>query len=522
MAPDESRLEEAEMEDCTVLDEIQRMVVERAGALGLRLPAVRFEHCATMLDRLKVLRDEVYTLAPNFINMDYPYWEQGWASFPRMYSTTWHRDIQEEFTQVNDFATSDHPIDTLPQNCTSFDRPSLRLYRNYLKSLVYWLKKFRYIKAPHTWYDRSYKRKWVWTQSWDWVSWKQKPHATINGSTSVEDVDESTLRSQQDGVVRKEGPGELPRKGYLQVTWQESGWMRKSHDHKDAGDNSKPLTETVEGEHVYEVGQYGDGVPGNLTTANPTSYEADLLWFIVPESNRYFGHEGNGLLVSDKQDDLVLQKVELVERINLDTFKVRAVYGEDPEKEREGEDEDDTNFTFDSSGGTMHMDVSLETKGKFPADAPDFKRAINVDNESNVNGCEIVMPTFQFSETRTVKASKVNASYKRKIAELTGTVNAGAFKGFEPGEVLFLGATGSKKGKKRKHPWEITFKFAVSPNKENLKVGDITVDSKDGWDYLWVKYEDEVSDERKNLVKKPVAVYVEKVYERKNFSLLKG
>ena len=30
------------------------------------------------------------------------------------------------------------------------------------------------------------------------------------------------------------------------------------------------------------------------------------------------------------------------------------------------------------------------------------------------------MPTFQFSETRTVKASKVNASYKRKIAELTG------------------------------------------------------------------------------------------------------
>ena len=82
-----------------------------------------------------------------------------------------------------------------------------------------------------------------------------------------------------------------------------------------------------------------------------------------------------GATAPAKQDDLVLQKVELVERINLDTFKVRAVYGEDPEKEKEGEDEDDTNFTFDSSGGTMHMDVSLETKGKFPADAPDFKKA---------------------------------------------------------------------------------------------------------------------------------------------------
>ena len=250
--------------------------------------------------------------------------------------------------------------------------------------------------------------------------------------------------------------------------------------------------------------------------------EAEIPYFVFGVDDEQTALERVRATAPAKQDDLVLQKVELAERINLDTFKVRAVYGEDPEKEREGEDEDDTNFTFDSSGGTMHMDVSLETKGKFPADAPDFKKAINVDNEGSVNGCEIVMPTFQFSETRTVKASKVNASYKRKIAELTGTVNAAAFKGFEPGEVLFLGATGSKKGKKRKHPWEITFKFAVSPNKENLKVGDITVDSKDGWDYLWVKYEDEVSDERKNLVKKPVAVYVEKVYERKNFALLKG
>ena len=31
-----------------------------------------------------------------------------------------------------------------------------------------------------------------------------------------------------------------------------------------------------------------------------------------------------------------------------------------------------------------------------------------------------------------------------------------------------------------------------------------------------------MSEEKKNLVKKPVAVYVEKVYERKNFALLKG
>ncbi len=250
--------------------------------------------------------------------------------------------------------------------------------------------------------------------------------------------------------------------------------------------------------------------------------EAEIPYFVFGAADEEAALAQVRTTAPAKVDGLVLSSVELSERINLDTFKVRAVYGEDPEGEDEEDEDDDTNFTFDSSGGTMHMDVSLETKGMFPADAPDFKKAINVDNEGSVNGCEVVMPTFQFAETRTVKAAKVTAAYKRKVAELTGTVNSASFKGFEPGEVLFLGASGSKKGKKRKHPWEITFKFAVSPNKTDLHVGDLVVGQKDGWDYLWVKYEDEVSESGANLVKKPVAAYVEKVYERKDFSLLKG
>ena len=124
--------------------------------------------------------------------------------------------------------------------------------------------------------------------------------------------------------------------------------------------------------------------------------EAEIPYFVFGVGDEETALEKVKAAAPAKQDDLVLQKIELVERINLDTFKVRAVYGEDPENERD-QDDDDVNFSFDSSGGTMHMDGSLETKGMFPADAPDFKGAINVDNESNVNGCEIVMPTFQFS-----------------------------------------------------------------------------------------------------------------------------
>ena len=65
--------------------------------------------------------------------------------------------------------------------------------------------------------------------------------------------------------------------------------------------------------------------------------EAEIPYFVFGADDEQTALEKVGATAPAKQDDLVLQKVELVERINLDTFKVRAVYGEDPEKEKEDE-----------------------------------------------------------------------------------------------------------------------------------------------------------------------------------------
>ena len=56
--------------------------------------------------------------------------------------------------------------------------------------------------------------------------------------------------------------------------------------------------------------------------------------------------------------------------------------------------------------------------------------------------------------------------------------NEGAFRGKVKGEVLFCGAAGSKRGQE---DWEVTFKWAASPNKTDIQIGDITVPSKEGW-----------------------------------------
>ncbi len=68
--------------------------------------------------------------------------------------------------------------------------------------------------------------------------------------------------------------------------------------------------------------------------------------------------------------------------------------------------------------------------------------------------------------------------------------------------------------------WEITCRFAASPNVTNLTIGDITGIDKKGREYLRVRYADAEDAATKAIVKKPMAVSLEQVYEEGDFSLL--
>ena len=219
--------------------------------------------------------------------------------------------------------------------------------------------------------------------------------------------------------------------------------------------------------------------------------------------------------------DMELDEVEVTERVNKDTWKVKAIWKREDGGEDDDDDEEETSsFAFDTGGGTMHRNQSLKTVSKVPNDAPDFNGAIEVDNEGNVNGVDVTMPVLNFTETHTMAGSRVSTSYRKSVAALTGTVNKASFRGFAAGEVLFLGASGTKRSKKPNAPWEITFRFAVSPNQSGLEVGKLKISSKKGWDYLWVRYADRVSDNKKNVIKEPVAAYVEQVYPEGDFGNL--
>ncbi|MDY7011419.1 MAG: hypothetical protein SVV80_11815 [Planctomycetota bacterium] len=127
----------------------------------------------------------------------------------------------------------------------------------------------------------------------------------------------------------------------------------------------------------------------------------------------------------------------------------------------------ESSFSFDTGGGTQHITQSISTVSKYAPPgktAPDFQGAVGVTHD-NVEGVDITVPVYNFSETHYIDDGDVN---KGAYFALTGKVNNAAWKGFAAGEVLFLGASGSKRGS---DDWEITFRFAASPNKTGLTVG---------------------------------------------------
>jgi hypothetical protein len=221
-------------------------------------------------------------------------------------------------------------------------------------------------------------------------------------------------------------------------------------------------------------------------------------------------------------------------------WEVSAVYTNTAIKADGGDDQNGDNggaepiantVAFDTTGGTEHITSAInggspgfqgEEVHTRPGETENivyFDGAINVDGES-VNGLDIVVPTFNFTETWTMPAAFLIDKYVETLYSLTGTVNDGDFRVFKQGECLFLGARAEMT--RGQTLVSVTYQFSARPNKENFEVGSgdsaIEVNYKRGWDYMWIRYEPKVSEN--TLIRRPASVHVNQVYDRKNFGLL--
>lgn len=216
-------------------------------------------------------------------------------------------------------------------------------------------------------------------------------------------------------------------------------------------------------------------------------------------------------------EGLALRNIALRPNGNDNLWIAEIDYAEPGKLKVEPKEVGESEYSFDTTGGTFRATQSKETTNAYGAHVVgSFGGAINV-NGDNVDGTDIVVPQYAFEEKHVIAAASVTNTYKGYLFALTGRTNNATFKGFAIGECLFLGARGTQRGDGN---WEITFRFACSPNATGIAVGSLTGIAKKGWEYLWTRYETAYDSTAKTLVRKPVSVLIERVYDSGDFSLL--
>lgn len=213
----------------------------------------------------------------------------------------------------------------------------------------------------------------------------------------------------------------------------------------------------------------------------------------------------------------------VIRRAAIDCFIGTVSYktGTPEQRQSFGDDGGGSSLQFELGNETQHITQSLSTVSKTTSGgrpAADHKGAIGVSSDG-IEGTDVLVPTMNWSETHYYPLAAIGPNYLSVLRSMRVKMNSATFRGFARGEVLFLGASGGVSAASPR--WEITYRFAQSDNVTNLAVGDITVPSKLGWDYLWIEYVAQSDDTAKAVARVPYAAYVERVYEFADFSQLR-
>jgi hypothetical protein len=261
--------------------------------------------------------------------------------------------------------------------------------------------------------------------------------------------------------------------------------------------------------HIHE------GFPSRESVSGGDSPSVVLNWIVLGSRDDLLVKALVRATTPAVYDGLVLQNVAVKETAP-EAWECQAKYGvRKPPKENEYK------FAFDTTGGRQKITQSFETIHKYAPvgkTAADHQGAIGV-TDHNVEGCEVVVPKFSWSETWQLPIADYGWAYSQTLKAITGRVNAASFRGFSAGQVLFHGGKGSASSK---DPTliEITYSFEQSDDVKSQTIGEIAGVAKAGWQYLWVHYQETDDQEAKKYVHRPDAVYVERVYEAAEFSAL--
>jgi len=252
--------------------------------------------------------------------------------------------------------------------------------------------------------------------------------------------------------------------------------------------------------------------------ANDRSSRAELVWSVSGSDDLDALRTYLGNVVPTTYDGLVYRSLSW-EHVGKELWEFRANYVEADRSDRDHKLPTGSYlFSFDTTGGTVTITTSKYTTryAKPGQTAPNFMNAVNVA-DGEVKGTEIVIPVLKFSLRKRQAKAVITTAYAKTLASLTGTVNASSFQGFAAGELLFMGASGQQGTDTDP---EVTYNFAASENATGLTIGEVAGIAKKGHEYLWVVFESVDDMAATTTVRRPRAVYVERVYQEADWAPL--
>ncbi len=161
------------------------------------------------------------------------------------------------------------------------------------------------------------------------------------------------------------------------------------------------------------------------------------------------------------------------------------------------------------SDGFGSVGLSIGWNGKKGADAA-------------YDGIDLLEGVMRETWTVSMPRKAMTPAFKRTVGSMLRTVNKTSFKGWAPGEALFVAASYSSPLNAQRIT--VTFHFAIQPNEAGVVIGkdkeneDIKVPMKKGWQYIWaIPGQQIVEESYRNYV---AASFLSTVYRESDFSAL--
>lgn len=225
-------------------------------------------------------------------------------------------------------------------------------------------------------------------------------------------------------------------------------------------------------------------------------------------------------------DGAALSRISLVKSHGGGIFEVQAEYEQGVSDRSANRKIGDRFWSFDTTGGkeqVIHGTLINSQAAPGTGAPPDPGTLINWNGKHgdrfHVAGTPKIVPAMRESCMAVFRNSDMTGTFRRTVMELTGCVNNEAFRSWEPGEVLFLGASSGLPFKNAHGTLiiEVTFRFAVRANRKMLEIGGVKLGPAEGWDVPWSI----MAPNTAGYSPAAIGVYLSSIYEKGDFSALK-